>query len=158
MGATITASTRSATIPRGITQTVTALVTSSSSSSSSSASTTTPWVRKFLAGRPKDRLLPLPKDYISDNFNLAQLPPIVERAGFEAMGDDSIPVAKALQHHRITVAAAAAAATTTGQSKLSSPISSTSYPIYRRALRRILNDEGDQKQEDPANHQKTTTT
>ena len=88
----------------------------------------------------------------------AQLPPIVERAGFEAMGDDAIPVAKALQHHRITVAAAAAAATTTGQSKLSSSISSTSYPIYRRALRRILNDEGDQKQEDPANHQKTTTT
>jgi len=153
--ATTTASTRSATIPRSITQTATGMVTSSSSSTSTS--TTTPWVRKFLAGRPKDRLLPLPKDYISDNFNLAQLPPIVERAGFEAMGDDSIPVAKALQHHRITVAAAAAAVAT-GQSKSSSSISSTSYPIYRRALRRILNDEGEQKQEDATNHQKTTTT
>jgi len=94
-------------------------------------STTTPWVRTFLAGRPKDRLLPLPKDYISDNFNLAQLPPVVERIGYQAMGDDAIPVAKALQQHRMTAA-------TSGESP--QPTRSSSYPIYRRALHMILAD------------------
>ena len=39
---------------------------------------TTPWVRKFLALRPKDHLLPLPRDYLSDHFNLARLSPVVE--------------------------------------------------------------------------------
>ena len=97
-----------------------------------------------------DRLLPLPKDYISDNFNLAQLPPIVERIGFQAMGDDAIPVAKALQQHRIDTAAAAAAAAVSSSGTTTSPaqpekFKSTSYPIYRRALRHILNEgiEGD---------------
>lgn len=105
-----------------------------SSQTSTLGSTTTPWVRKFLAARPKDRLLPLPRDYISDNFNLAQLPPVVERIGYQAMGDDAIPVAKALQQHRV---AAAASGTSQQPSKL------TSYPIYRRALRRILADSDD---------------
>ena len=89
-----------------------------------------------------DRLLPLPKDYISDNFNLAQLPLIVERIGFQAMGDDAIPVAKALQQHRITTAAAASAAAESSGTTTSQREKPTSYPIYRRALRRILN-EGD---------------
>jgi len=98
--------------------------------SSTLGSTTTPWVRKFLSGRPKDRLLPLPRDYISDNFNLAQLPPIVERIGYKAMGDDAIPVAKTLQQQRIATTASGAPQ----PSKLSS------YPIYRRALQNILAD------------------
>jgi len=102
----------------------------SSSQSSTLGSTTTPWVRKFLSGRSKDRLLPLPRDYISDNFNLAQLPPIVERLGYQAMGDDAIPVAKALQQQRIAAAA----------SEASQPSRSSSYPIYRRALQNILAD------------------
>jgi hypothetical protein len=103
-------------------------------------------------------LLPLPKDYISDNFNLAQLPPIVERIGFQAMGDDAIHVAKALQQHRIATTAAAATVTTnSGTSSTSGQAiatisqhqssSSLSYPIYRRALRRILN-EGIEDDED----------
>ncbi len=74
-----------------------------------------------------DRLLPLPRDYISDNFNLAQLPPIVERIGYQAMGDDAIPVAKALQQHQAS----------------QPQTRSSSYPIYRRALRIILEDPSD---------------
>ena len=80
-----------------------------------------------------DRLLPLPRDYISDNFNLSQLPPIVERIGYQAMGDNAIPVAKALQQHRMAMASS-------GESQ--PPTRSTSYPIYRRALRSILADPG----------------
>lgn len=47
------------------------------------------------------------------------------------MGDDAIPVAKALQQHRMTAAASGAS---------QQPTRSTSYPIYRRALRSILAD------------------
>ena len=112
-----------------------------------------------------DRLLPLPKDYISDNFNLAQLPPIVERIGYQAMGDDAIHVAKALQQQRIatteaaSASASAAVITNNGSSSTAAgqPIrtiaqqkssSSLSYPIYRRALRLILNEGIEDDQDD----------
>ena len=42
-------------------------------------SSTTRWVRNFLLTRPKDTLLPIPQEYLSDGFNLVQLAPIVER-------------------------------------------------------------------------------
>jgi hypothetical protein len=105
-------------------------------------------------------LLPLPKDYISDNFNLAQLPPIVERIGYHAMGGDAIYVAKALQQQRIATTAAAAAAvignsgtkSTAGQPKTAiaqqQSSSPSSYPIYRRALRLILNEGIEDDQDD----------
>lgn len=47
------------------------------------------------------------------------------------MGDDAIPVAKALQQHRLEAAASGAAPQASR---------SSSYPIYRRALRTILAD------------------
>jgi hypothetical protein len=100
-------------------------------------STTTPWVRAFLKQRPLDMLLPIPKDYLGDNFNLSQLPPIVERIGFQVMGEAAIPVAKALQQHRLQVALAATAQGTTSTTKT---ITATSYPIYRLALRMIMKD------------------
>lgn len=43
-------------------------------------SLTTPWARKFILSRPKDALLPIPREYLSDGFNLVQLAPVVERA------------------------------------------------------------------------------
>ena len=43
-------------------------------------SLTTPWARKFILSRPKDGLLPIPREFLSDGFNLVQLAPIVERA------------------------------------------------------------------------------
>lgn len=95
----------------------------STPSTKEQSSTTTPWIRKFLASRPKDILLPVPKEYISDGFNLAQLPPIIERIGFQAMGENAVDVAKQLvelpQHQQ------------------------TSYPVYRLALQLILNEEDD---------------
>jgi hypothetical protein len=119
---------------------------SSRTTATTSGASTTPWIRKFLAGRPRDLLLPIPKDYIADTFNLAQLPPIVERIGFHAMGDDAVPVAKALQQHRLALAAAAEAAATSsadGSTVLqpSRIATSSAYPIYRRALQLILQED-----------------
>lgn len=115
----------------------------------SAATTTTPWVRSFLKQRPQDMLLPVPKDYIGDNFNLAQLPPIVEHIGFQSLGKDAVPVSEALQQHREAVAAAADSATTDGSSPNINKVTTAalSYPIYRLALRLILR-EGESDDDD----------
>ena len=49
---------------------------------------TTPWILKFLSSRPKDSLLPIPREYLSDGFNLVHLPLIVEHVG---LGTKQIP-------------------------------------------------------------------
>ena len=51
--------------------------------SDASSLSTTRWVRKFLSSRPRDTLLPIPREYLSDGFNLVQLAPIVERIASE---------------------------------------------------------------------------
>jgi casein kinase II subunit beta len=89
-----------------------------------SVSTTTPWVRRYLNARPKDVLLPVPKEYIADGFNLVQLAPIVERIGFQVMGPQAVEIAKRLV-------------------ELPSP--QPSYPIYRLALQLILNEDESQE-------------
>lgn len=79
------------------------------------SSTTSLWIRKFLSARPKDTLLPIPREYLSDGFNLVQLAPIVEKIG--RMKGGYIP--PALQS------------------------SDTSFPLFKAALRLILsNDDG----------------
>lgn len=83
-------------------------------------SSTTPWVRRYLNSRPKDVLLPVPKDYIADGFNLAQLAPIVERIGFQVMGPQAVDIAKQL---------------------VDLPSPQPSYPIYRLALQLLLNED-----------------
>jgi len=88
-------------------------------SPSSSTSATTPWVRKYLAARPKDVLLPVPKEYLGDGFNLAQLAAVVERIGFQALDTDSeaMDLAQRLVE-----------------------MGGKSYPIYRQALLLLLID------------------
>lgn len=80
-------------------------------------SSTTPWVRRYLNARPKDVLLPVPKEYIADGFNLAQLAPIVERIGFQVLGAQAVEIAKRL---------------------VEIPTPQPSYPIYRLALQLLL--------------------
>jgi hypothetical protein len=75
---------------------------------------TTRWVRKFLSSRPKDTLLPIPREYLSDGFNLVQLAPIVERIGRMENGC----VLPAMQNE--------------------------SYPLFKAALRLILQQDGEQ--------------
>ena len=69
-----------------------AAASTSSSSSPASSSSTTPWVRQFLARCHRDVLLPLPRDYCSDNFNLSQLPPVIEQmfAGADNAAADTL--------------------------------------------------------------------
>lgn len=43
------------------------------------SSITSPWVRNFLKLHPRDILLPLPKDYCADAFNLAHMPTVIEK-------------------------------------------------------------------------------
>lgn len=97
---------------------------SSAHTKEASVSTTTPWVRRYLNARPKDVLLPVPKEYIADGFNLAQLAPIVERIGFQVMGPQAVEVAKRL---------------------VELPPPQPSYPIYRLALQLLLNEDESQE-------------
>lgn len=98
-----------------------------------SSTTTTPtvapvssWVRRFLAGCSRDLLLPIPKDFLMDNFNLVQLAPVIERIGQEAMPpserigwtkDAALPKQQQQQPHH------------------------HAYPIYREALRLLIQDD-----------------
>jgi hypothetical protein len=72
---------------------------------------TTPWVRQFMASCPKDVLLPVPRDYILDNFNLAQLAQVVEKISLQSNAESY---------------------DLSGRS---------SHPIYKQALRLILQEE-----------------
>lgn len=75
---------------------------------------TTRWARNFLASRPKDMLLPIPREYLSDGFNLVQLAPIVERIG--RMENGYLPPS----------------------------VQNESYPVFKAALRLILQQDGEQ--------------
>lgn len=66
-------------------------------------------------------LLPVPKDFVSDSFNLSRLPPIIERIGFQVAGEDAVGIAKQLM--QVTPR--------------------TRFPIYRLALQLILNETDD---------------
>ena len=80
------------------------------------ASITTPWVRHFLSSCPSDVLLPVPKDYCSDNFNLSLLPPVIERIANNSASSNSVT------------------------SVISSTSSTKPFPFYRQALRLLLQD------------------
>ena len=110
----ITATTSSHTLRRHINP-------SQPSAPKAASTATLPWVSKFLNERSKDVLVPVPRDYIADGFNLAQLAPIVERIGFQVLGDRAIILAKELVQ-----------------------FSNHSYPIYRLALQLILNETDDE--------------
>ena len=81
-------------------------------------SLTTPWARKFILSRPKDALLPIPREFLTDGFNLVQLAPIVEQ-----------------------VALVTAEENTNNKKEETKSLSPSSYPsLYKAALRLILDD------------------
>lgn len=51
-------------------------------------SMTTPWARTFILSRPKDALLPVPREFLADGFNLAQLASVVNKVANVARGTD----------------------------------------------------------------------
>ncbi|GAX29373.1 hypothetical protein FisN_16Hh188 [Fistulifera solaris] len=71
-----------------------------------------PWVRDFLLRHTCDQLLPVPRDFCVDNFNLLHLASAIERIGIQSLAPNE-----------------------------SIPASSKPYPIYRAALRLIVQDE-----------------
>lgn len=75
---------------------------------------TTPWVRHFLASCPRDVLLPVPRDYLQDTFNFANLAPVVEKVALQRDAENQESVQEA---------------------------SGKAHPIYRQALRLVLQDE-----------------
>ena len=95
--------------------------------------TVTPWTRNFVASHPRDALLLVPKDYLSDGFNLAQLPPILERIAMELLVQGA-PDASDQQ----TLESLLHPLTSTAVNEAGKPLS---YPIYRHALQRILQDD-----------------
>jgi len=81
-------------------------------------SLTTPWARKFILSRAKDSLLPIPREFLSDGFNLVQLAPIVEREAMMLRGEEN------------------------EKAKSMADGSSSNPSLYKAALRLILEEEG----------------
>ena len=52
--------------------------TSIANNNNNSMNSITPWIRKYVLSRPADSLVPVPRDYLADNFNLVRLAPVVE--------------------------------------------------------------------------------
>lgn len=80
------------------------------------SSITSPWIRQYLASCHRDALLPVPKDFLLDNFNLAQLAPVIERIGLLQLSPTTDVVVTTIDNN----------------AKL--------FPIYRQALRTIVQD------------------
>lgn len=103
-------------------------------------SLTTPWARKFILSRPKDSLLPIPREFLSDGFNLVQLAPIVESAvkALNLRGNelDEQEQEKYSNREKWTNAAESNASPPSPSAE-SQPMS-----LYKAALRLILAEEG----------------
>lgn len=53
---------------------------STSTAAAAAAAATTKWIRRYLSTRRRDCLLPVPRDFLADGFNLQRLSEIVERS------------------------------------------------------------------------------
>jgi hypothetical protein len=93
-----------------------------------------PWIQKFLASCPRDALLPLPLDFLMDNFNLAQLAPVVERIGLHGLSDQQR--LQILQSYRDN---------------------SQPFPIYRQALQLLVQQQSEEDTVDIPLHVETAT-
>jgi hypothetical protein len=93
-------------------------------------SLTTPWARRFILSRPKDALLPIPREFLTDGFNLVQLAPIVEHVTDEDSVNDNINNYN--QH-----------STLLGGRVTSTSASSSNPSLYKAALRLILEETSD---------------
>eukprot|EP00559_Dactyliosolen_fragilissimus_P000150 CAMPEP_0184873532 /NCGR_PEP_ID=MMETSP0580-20130426/41897_1 /TAXON_ID=1118495 /ORGANISM="Dactyliosolen fragilissimus" /LENGTH=392 /DNA_ID=CAMNT_0027376451 /DNA_START=1327 /DNA_END=2505 /DNA_ORIENTATION=- len=92
---------------------------------------TTPWVRKYLASRPHDKLLPIPHEFLTDGFNLARIAPIVE----QMLGDKYI------------VPNNKANTSSNGVNK-AQPITCTPKSLYRLGLDLLLHNGEEEKEKD----------
>jgi len=99
----------------------------------------TPWVRQYLESTPNDVLLPVPRDFLSDGFNLQGLQQVVERAGEAAgtgIGKYTSATCSTSRHDQSEARTVSSdnSNTTGAQERKSGP----TFPLYRAALKMIL--------------------
>ena len=107
--------------------TTTVLKTVNKNKAATTMSLTTAWARKFILSRPKDSLLPIPREFLTDGFNLVQLAPIVESI---VRGNEERSNHGQYQHNYL-----GSASTMTSSSLLPYP------SLYKAALRLILEED-----------------
>jgi hypothetical protein len=100
------------------------LAKTSSHPTSTTTTTSSPWIRQFLAESKNDMLLPVPMDFWLDTFNLAQLAPVIENIGLEALCEEE-------EHHLIQ----------NNDEPSSVEMKNSNFPIYNQARRLILQQE-----------------
>ena len=104
-------------------------------------SSITPWVRKFVISRTADGLVPVPRDYLADNFNLVRLPPVVEHLAskkqeeLEKESPNLEHVGKSAHHHQQQQQDEEQQEQ---QSHNQQPLKNHPYALYRQALDLIL--------------------
>jgi len=120
------------------------------SSASSSSPSSTPWTRKFLTMHLKDALLPVPREYISDGFNLMKLAPLVDKAATDFLADlmtkstfdnSNVPNGQYTNFAHGGYASGAGVVSPASTVPNMKKSAGSSYPFYKAALRLIL-DEG----------------
>ena len=89
---------------------------------------TTPWVRRFLASTADDVLLPVPREFLADGFNLQGLQQSVERIGQQAAAADAKMDDTAVDGD-----------TDSQEATKKQPL----FPLYRAALKLILSKKED---------------
>lgn len=93
------------------------------------SSTSQDWIRHFIAQCHRDVLLPVPIDFIVDNFNLAHLAPLIEDVGLQATQNERSSSVESLPPRPQREESTAT---------LNTGSSSSSFPIYRQALRLLV--------------------
>ena len=96
-------------------------------------SSITPWVRNFVISRPADGLVPVPRDYLADNFNLVRLPPVVEHLATRKQ-EELQKKSPNLEHSSGNSSHEQQHA----QNQDSQPLKNHPYALYRQALDLIL--------------------
>lgn len=96
----------------------------------------TPWIHQFLTDAQRDVLLPLPLDFLLDNFNFAQLAPVIERIGNDALTDEErLQLMQTKQHNKTGYSIYKQALQLLKQQE---PVSPENIPLYLETATRAL--------------------
>ena len=97
-----------------------------------------PWVQKFILSRHKVALVPVPRNYLMDNFNLVRLAPVVEKIVSTKQEDLESSTASPNVEERIS------SRTTSKQGGRASQQQQSNqhpYVLYKEALKLIVKQE-----------------
>ena len=108
-------------------------------------SSITPWVKKFISSRHKDALVPVPRDYLMDNFNLVRLAPVVEKIASMKQKDLELSTASPNLEQQI---ASRATSKQGGRASQQQQSNQHPYALYKEALELIVKQE--ETEEEPS--------